>query len=52
MFLSMSLIVAASGLAGSSRGRPAYHPSVLLKLHIYGYLIMGISPLIEAMSAA
>lgn len=33
-------------------GRPGYHPCVLLKLYIYGYLIMGIGPLIEAMSAA
>jgi transposase len=41
MFLSKSLIWAAWGSAGSSRvgrGRPAYRPSVLLKLYIYGYL--------------
>ena len=38
MFLSMSLILVASALAGSSHLRPAYHPSILLKLYIYGYL--------------
>jgi transposase len=26
------------GIAPSATGRPAYHPSVLLKLYIYGYL--------------
>jgi hypothetical protein len=44
MFLSMSLILAASGSIRFGRiepratGRPGYHPSVLLKLYIYGYL--------------
>ena len=27
-----------SGVAPKDTGRPAYHPSVLLKLYIYGYL--------------
>jgi transposase len=26
------------GVAPEATGRPSYHPSVLLKLHIYGYL--------------
>jgi transposase len=26
------------GVVPESTGRPAYHPSVLLKLYIYGYL--------------
>ncbi len=26
------------GVAPEATGRPAYHPSVLLKLYIYGYL--------------
>jgi transposase len=27
-----------SGVAPAATGRPSYHPSVLLKLYIYGYL--------------
>src|ERR1700752_2244657 len=27
-----------SGVAPEATGRPSYHPSVLLKLYIYGYL--------------
>ncbi len=41
MFLSMSSILAASGLTGlapRATGRPVYHPLLLLKLYIYGYL--------------
>lgn len=36
-----ALDLAALGFAGvtpASTGRPAYHPAVLLKLYIYGYL--------------
>jgi transposase len=28
----------AAGVDPAATGRPAYHPSVLLKLYIYGYL--------------
>ena len=41
MSSSRSLILRSWGLAGSIQrltGRPSYHPSVLLKLYIYGYL--------------
>ena len=41
MFLSTSSILAAWDLTGLRRRRPGvltYHPSVLLKLYIYGYL--------------
>jgi transposase len=27
------------GVAPEATGRPSYHPSVLLKLYIYGYLV-------------
>ena len=41
MFLSMNSILAASGfdrVEPRATGRPGSHPSVLLKLYIYGYL--------------
>ena len=44
------------GVDPAATGRPAYHPSVLLKLYIYGYLnrvhsIIGVKALTEAITA-
>jgi len=32
------------GVAREATGRPSYHPSVLLKLYIYGYLNRAVQP--------
>ena len=31
-------VLGFSGVAPEATGRPSYHPAVLLKLYIYGYL--------------
>jgi hypothetical protein len=33
-----------SGVDPEATGRPSYHPSVLLKLYIYGYLNRSVEP--------
>jgi hypothetical protein len=32
-----------SGMTLAATGRPAYHPSTLLKIYLYGYLTMAVS---------
>ena len=33
-----------SGVTPAATGRPAYHPSTLLKIYLYGYLTHSVEP--------
>src|SRR6267142_813029 len=48
------LDLAALGFAGmtpAATGRPAYHPSTLLKIYLYGYLSLAVEPVAGTGSA-